>query len=163
MNLPIGDVIEQNLNLREFDAKGTVSGLFDRMFSGYVVATIDGFDGMEEGVLLFKKGSIVGSIYEYTNYGIVVFGEPAMVQTINSMAAPWGVADVYSLSTQQVDLVTAFNDKIKITKDIQKRDIAGLFGKPFSDQYARQVLGEVLKQHESRETVFKKLGLSRLG
>jgi len=163
MNLPIGEAVERNLNLREFDARGTVTGLFDRLFSGYLVVTIDGFGGMEEGVLLFKKGVLLGSIYEYTNYDIVVFGEPAMVQSINAMSAQYGVVDVYSLSNQQVDLVTAFNDRVKISRAIQKRELSGLFGREFSDQYARQVLSGVLKEHESRETVFKKLGLSRLG
>lgn len=163
MNLPIGEPVAEQVSLREFDAQGIINSLFERAFSGYVVVTIDGFDGMEEGVLIFKKGLLVASFYEYLNYDITVFGEPALVQAFNAFAAEFGAVDIYNLSNQQIELVTAFNDKIALPKPLLKNEAGRMYVKDFTDQYAKQVLSEVLKTHESRESVFKKFGLSGLG
>ncbi|MBU0662617.1 MAG: DUF2226 domain-containing protein [Candidatus Diapherotrites archaeon] len=163
MNLPVGSAVAEEVALKDFDIQGITDSLFDKLFSGYIVVTIDGYDGMEEGVMIFRKGTLAGALYEYMNYDILVFGEPALVQVFNALAAEHGAVDIYNLSNQQIDLVTAFNDKIILPKPLGKKDIKRMYVKEFADQYAKQVLAEVLKTHESRESVFKRLGLSRLG
>ncbi|MBU0661853.1 MAG: DUF2226 domain-containing protein [Candidatus Diapherotrites archaeon] len=163
MNLPVGESVAEGVGLREFDAKGVINSLFDKLFSGYLVVTIDGYDGMEEGVLLFKKGVLIASIYEYMNYDIVVFGEPALMQSFNALVAEFGAVDIYALSNHQVSLVGMFSEKIILPNPILKRDSGRLYVKEFTNQYAKQVLAEVIKTHESREAVFKRIGLSRLG
>ena len=60
-------------------------------------------------------------------------------------------------------MVIAFHDKVKITVAIDKRQLDKIFPKSFSQEFAKKVLGEVVKEAESRKSVFKRLGLSELG
>lgn len=163
MNLPIGEITQQGVDSRKFDETKEINSLFDKLFSGYLVITIEGFGGVEEGIMIFKKGRIVGTIYEYMNYGITIFGESAIPQIFNSLAAEFGVIDVVSLTTDQVDLVIAFNDKIKLPIELGKRDVSKFFVKKFSPSYAAKVLSKVVEKQETTKTIFDKLGLSDLG
>ncbi len=162
MNLPVGEAVKQSVALKDFNYRKEIEGFFNSGFSGYLVTTVEGFDGIEEGVLLFKEATLVGALYEYTNYGITVFGDIALPQVLNGLVADYGVVDVYRLTNQQVDLVTAFNDKVKLSRTVGKRDITKYFKKKFSSEYAEKTLSDVLKKYESRESIFKKLGLSGL-
>lgn len=162
MNLPVGEMVKQAVNLKDFDYRKEMANLFDKGFSGYLVTTIEGFDGIEEGVLLLKKGDLVGTLYEYTNYAITIFGDIALPQVFNGLAADYGVIDVCALTNQQVDLVTAFNDKVKLSKPVNKKGIAKYFRNKFSTEYAEKALSEVLEKYESRKSIFKKFGLSEL-
>ena len=163
MNLPVGEVISRDLNLREMDIRRLLEGFFDKRFSGYIVATIDGFDGLEEGVLIFKEGALLASLYEYDLHGITVFGDTALPHVFNSFAAVYVVADIVSLSNQQVELVTAFNDKSKLLKIVSRGDVGRMIPKVYSSEYAKSVLTDVVKKEESKVDIFKKLGLSGLG
>ncbi|HLC79322.1 MAG TPA: DUF2226 domain-containing protein [archaeon] len=163
MNLPVGEVISRGLNLREMDVKRLVEGFYDKGFSGYVVITLEGYDGLEEGVLIFKEGGMLAAMYEYDLHGFTVFGDQALPQVFNSFAAEYVVGDIVSLSNQQVDLVTAFNDKSKLLRVVNKSDIGRLIPKIYSAEFAKSVLREVVKKDESKSDLFKKLGLSGLG
>ena len=163
MNLPVGEVITRGVNLNEIDIRRLLEGFYDKNFSGYLVVSLEGFDGIEEGLLLFKGGSIVAAFYEYDLYGITVFGDSAIKHVFNSFAAEYVVGDVISLSNQQVDLVTAFNDKSKVSESIPKNQVAKLIPKIFSHELAKGVLSEIVKESESKKDIFKKLGLSKLG
>ncbi|AJF60815.1 MAG: hypothetical protein J4224_01280 [Candidatus Diapherotrites archaeon] len=162
MNLPVGDIIKQGIKLKEFDSR-IIESFYDKEFSGYLVASIEGYAGIEEGALLFKKGLLIGAFYEYLNYGITVHGNQAVQQVFNSLAAEYGVIDVISLTNQQADLITAFNDKIKLTVNVGKKDVRKLSRSFYSNEFAEKVLSKVLEKHESRKNVFKKLGLTDLG
>ncbi len=163
MNLPVGEAIEQGIRLPDFDEKATLEMLADKMFSGYVVVTVEGFKGVEEGLLLIKKGAIVGALYEYTKHEITVLGDSALPQAFNAFAAKNGIAEIYSLSNQQVDLVTAFNDKIKTAQEIGKRSLGKYLAKKYDISFAEKTLEGVVSEHESKKDVFKRLGLSGLG
>src|SRR3989344_3524603 len=162
MNLPIGEVVSQGINLKEVDGRRLVETFYDKNFSGYLVSTIEGFDGLEEGILLFKEGALAAAFYEYDFYGITVFGDSAVPQVFNSFAAKNVVADVVSLSNQQVDLVTAFNDRGKLSKPLQKGEVSRFVVKYFSPDFAKKTLSEVVKESESKKDIFKKLGLEGL-
>ncbi|HZX19891.1 MAG TPA: hypothetical protein VFF13_02665 [archaeon] len=163
MNLPVGEVISQGVNFREIDSQRLVESFFDKKFSGYIVMTLQGFNGLEEGILLFKEGFLVGSIYEYDLQGLTVFGDSSIEHVFNAFAAEYVSADIVSLSNQQVDLVTAFNDKAKLHKVISKKDIGRSIPKVFSPQQAELVLKDFLGKKDSKKDIFKKLGLSSLG
>ena len=162
MNLPVGDIIEENLILSEVDVKGLIEALIDRQFTGYIVNTIEGIAGIEEGVLLFKKGDLLGSFYEYTNHEKSIFGKNAIDPTFNSLAAEKGIMDIISLSSQQADLVTAFNDKIKIVQMFKRSELLGLVRRRFSTSFAQNTLKNVVGKGESRKSVLKRLGLSEI-
>ncbi len=163
MNLPVGEVVSREMNLREMDAKRLLEGFFDKKFSGYLVNTLEGFDGIEEGVLIFRDGELIASLFEYELHGITIFGDAAIPHVFNSFAAVYVIADIISLSNQQVDLVTAFNDKSKLLKQISRNDVGRLIPKAYSGEYAKSVLTNIVKKEESKVDIFKKLGLSGLG
>ena len=163
MNLPIGEMLSRGVNFKEVDGKKLVEGFFDKKFSGYLVVTLEGIDGIEEGIILFKEGRIVGAFYDYDLEGITVFGDTSIPHVFNSFAAEHVVADIVSLSNQQVDLVTAFNDKSKLEKPINRGQIRKLIPKVFSNQPAQSVLSEISSEKDSRKDIFKKLGLTGLG
>jgi len=163
MNLPIGEMVSQGVNFKEVDGKKLVESFFDKKFSGYLVVTIEGTNGIEEGIILFKDGRLVGAFYDYDLAGITVFGDTSIPHVFNSFAAEHVVADIVSLSNQQVDLVTAFNDKSKIEKPINRGQIGKLIPKVFSAQLAQSVLSEIKTEKESKKDIFKKLGLTGLG
>ena len=163
MNLPVGEVVSRDLILREMDIRRLVEGFFDKKFSGYIIDTCEGYDGIEEGVLIFKDGELIASLFEYEFHGITVFGDTAIPHVFNSFAAVYVVADIVSLSNQQVDLVTAFNDKSKLLKPVSRGEIGRLIPKVYSGEYAKAVLTNVVKKEETKVDIFKKLGLSGLG
>ncbi|MAG18136.1 MAG: hypothetical protein CL944_01540 [Candidatus Diapherotrites archaeon] len=163
MNLPVGEVISQGVNFKEVDSKRLVQSLYEKNFSGYVIVAVEGYDGLEEGMLLFKQGKMVGAYHEYDLHGITVFGDDSITHVFNSFAAEYVVGDLVSLSNQQVDLVTAFNDKTKLEAPISKADIQKLIPKVYSSELAKNILSEVVQEKDNRKDVFKKLGLSGLG
>ncbi|HIH10147.1 MAG TPA: hypothetical protein HA254_05785 [Candidatus Diapherotrites archaeon] len=163
MNLPVGEVISRGLNLREMDLRRLLEGFYDKGFSGYIVATIDGYDGVEEGVLIFKDGGMVAALYDYDQHGLTVMGDGAMPHVFNSFAAEYVVADIVSLTNQQVDLVTAFNDKSKLLKVVGKSDVGRMIPRIYSAELAKSTLKELVKKDESKSELFKKLGLTGLG
>lgn len=161
MNLPTGNIVEQGIKLNEFNLKQTMHALMGKKFSGYLVLTIEGVDGLEEGILLLKNGSLIASIYEYSKYAVKVFGDKAVAQAFNASTAQYGIVDVCNLSNQQVDLVVAFNDKIKLTRPIESKAIDQFIPKEFSREFAEESLAEVLQQEkESKTDVLSRLGLS---
>ncbi|PJA16143.1 MAG: hypothetical protein COX63_03515, partial [Candidatus Diapherotrites archaeon CG_4_10_14_0_2_um_filter_31_5] len=87
MQLVEGRVVEQGMSLAEHDFSDRMIELIKTKFSGYVNLTIQGFDGLEEGTLIFREGKIIASGYEYLKYGISVNGNSAIAQTFNSAAA----------------------------------------------------------------------------
>jgi hypothetical protein len=140
--------------------KKEFSDLMYNAFNGYLVVTIEGYAGIEEGVFLFKNGAIVGSLYEYTNFDIVVFGDFALQQSFNAAAADFAVFDVCELSKQQVELVIAFNEKIQLPQQIVFKDIGRFFKQKFDSAFAEKTLKQVLKKEESKYDIFKKIGLT---
>ncbi len=163
MNLPVGEVLQQGIAVEEIDTKPLTLSLLDKRFSRHVAVTIDGFDGIEEAVVMFKEGFMVGSFYTYDNFNISVFGNSALQQAMNALVAERGIIDIVALSNQQIDLVIAFHDKVKVTVAIDKRQLEKIFPKGFSQEFAKKVLGGVVKQAESGKSGFKRLCLSELG
>jgi len=163
MNLPIGEVISRGVNLKEIDVIRLISGLVKKKFSGYIVATLEGVKGLEEGILIFKSGVLTAAFYEYSLFGITVFGDSALPHVFNSFAGEYLIGDIVSLSNQQADLVTAFHDKAKVEGVVSEKEISRLIPRVFSEKFSQSVLNKVVESKETKDDVFKKLGLSKLG
>ncbi len=163
LNLPVGEIISKGINLREIDVKKLIEGFYEKEFSGYLIVTLEGFDGLEEGVLLFKAGALNAAFYEYDLYGVTVFGDVAVSHFFNCLASPYLVGDIVSLSDQQVDLITAFNDKSRLGKTVAKNDFQRLIPKAYSAEFAKSVLSQYVRKEESKKDIFKKFGLTSLG
>ncbi|MBI4044089.1 MAG: hypothetical protein HY392_00080 [Candidatus Diapherotrites archaeon] len=164
MNLPIGEVVEQGLDLYELAVRELLESFIDRGFSGYLVATIQGFSGMEEGLLLFRQGVLTGAFFEYLSNNQAVHGDYSLQQVFNALAAEKGVVDIVALSVQQVDLITAFNDKLKISTPLDKSKLSRYFVKKYSEKFAAEALANAVnpKTKGDSKNIFKKLGLDVL-
>ncbi|MEK6902509.1 MAG: hypothetical protein AABX02_02900, partial [archaeon] len=108
-----------------------------------------------------RNGMGVGSAYEYYSRARTLQGDESLVHTLNAFLAEHGVVDIVELSVQQVDLVTAFNPRIKFSKPIPK----GGF-KPFMKDAFDASLGEKISvttptnEPATKESLFKKFGLA---
>ena len=162
MNLPVGNVLKEGVNLKDVKFSNIISTLMKEAFTGYLVLTVEGYSGIEEGLILFRKGKIIGSIFDYSKFQVTVYGTSALEQSFNSSNVPFGVFDICALSTQQVDLVTAFNEKIKIEITVTAKNLNKLISKKYETKYAKKVLANALKREETKFDVFRKLGLSSI-
>jgi hypothetical protein len=159
MNIPVGQLVEENTPLKGTNLAKKLSSLMLNGFTGYLVLTIEGRSGIEEGLALLKGGFIVGAIYEYVKFDSSFYGNDALQQLMNSSLAEYGVIDVGSLSKQQVELIIAFNEKIELAKPIEAKQIEKIVPKRYDAKVAEKALGKELKKKESKFDVFKKLGL----
>lgn len=166
MNLPVSDIVMLGKKTMELDYKKEIGVLMDKQFTGYFVVTVDGFDGIEEGVLVLRNGLAYACIYEILNYGATVFGDAAAKHVFNAFVNPKGIIDVCGLSNQQVDLIGAFNDKLKFQKPLAKKDLSRLFASKHNSEFSKEILSEIVSAQEKeapKESVLKRFGLGSLG
>lgn len=164
MNLPSGPIIQQGLSLSSLDFKNKLKELMQEQFSGFIALMIEGFDGAEEGVLFFKKGLIIASAFEYLKFDVAVIGDFALAQCLNAAGAEFGVLDIVSLTTLQVDMAIAFDEKLKLSKPVDRKDLEKLSISAFETSFAEKTLAEAIKGRKEggKEEVFKRFGLSRI-
>ena len=161
MNLPTGVSRILAKNVKTFDAKRELEDMASSSFSGYIVESSFGNAGIEESALLFRLGQGIGAAYEYYGSKQTLNGDMALPHVMNGYLVENGVLDIMELSTQQVDLVTAFNAKLKLSKPLLK----GMFKPLVKDRYD-PVLSQVIinaqnpSQPVSKESLFKKFGLA---
>ena len=84
MNLPVGEVLQQAISIKEINTKDLVISLLEKKFSGYAVITTDGFDGIEDGAIIFREGLAVAAFYTYDNFSISIYGNTAFPHTPHS-------------------------------------------------------------------------------
>lgn len=160
MNLPVGSLIKEGVKLSDVNFSNIASTLMSESFSGYIIITIEGYSGIEEGMVLFRKGELIGSIFDYTKFEVTVYGDAAAEQVFNASKAKHGIFDICSLNTQQVDLITAFNEKVNVENQINAKNLNRMIPSTYDAKYAKKVLVDALKKEESKYEIFKKLGLS---
>ncbi len=158
MDLPLGVPLQQSLKTANVDMLNTILELMKKQFTGYIVVTINGYDGIEEGAILFRKGVIIGAGYEFMKYGVTIEGNDAFKIVLNAFKAKHGVIDIYSLTTQHMDLLTAFHEKMLISLKIEPKNLKKIYPREFSDRYAK----DVIKQQEevTKYDIFKRAGIA---
>ncbi len=159
MNIPVGEIIEENVPLKETNLSAKISLLMRESFTGYIVLTSEGQNGVEEGLMIIEGGKAIGAIYEYLSFNKAVFGGTALGLLLNSGLATFGVMDVAKLSRQQVELIVAFNDKIEMDAHLSILDLEKIFPKQYNENIADKHIADELKKKESKFDLFKKLGL----
>ena len=158
MNLPAGNPVELGINLKEVDLHGTLSNFFTANFSGYACVTIDGYDGVEEGVLVFKAGHPIAFSYSYLKHGKNLSGIQALPRTFNAFRARNGVMDVFSVTKDQLELILSFNSDAVLKQVLTQEELDRLMASAYTEGYAVQVLGR--KEEISKRDVLKRYGLS---
>ena len=158
MNLPAGSPVELGINLKEVDLKGTLNNFFTANFSGYACVTIDGYDGVEEGVIVFKAGHPIAFSYSYLKHDKNLSGVQALPRAFNAFRARNGVMDVFATTKEQLELILSFNSDAVLKQVLTQDELDRLTGAPYTEGYAVQVLGR--KEEISKRDVLKKYGLS---
>jgi len=159
MDLPAGQKLEEGLKTGETNAGNKIISLVKSSFTGYLICTIKGYMGIEEGVLLFRQGAIIGSFYDYINKDKELLGEDALKRAFNCLLAPKGIIDVVALTGQQLDLITAFQEKILIKNPIDLKRASKTVPQKYSEDYAKQALEGAEVREKTRFDIFKRAGI----
>ncbi len=152
MNLPAGKTIENRKKLSETNILEILTNLFKETFTGYLVITTEGKNGISEGLLLFQKGSLKGAIFQNINEEKDVLGEEALTKILNSFASQQGIIDVNELSKQQAELVIAFEEKMQLSKEYSLQELKRKIPKKY-EQASEET------KEETKLDILKKLGL----
>ncbi len=160
MNLPAGVTRILGKSVKSFDAKKDLDDLSAADFSGYVVESLFGESGVEESAVLFRQGQGMGAVYEYYGLKQTLNGDEAVVHVMNGFLSEFGVLDMVDLSIQQVDLVTAFNPQIKLSKPILKGQFKPLVKDSFDATLAKKIGPAKEVESASKESLFKRFGLA---
>lgn len=158
MDLPLGMPLQQNLKTANADMLNIMLELMGKQFTGYIIVTINGFDGIEEGAILFRKGAIIGAGYEFMKYGVTIEGNNAFEIVLNAFRAKHGIIDIYSLTTQHMDLLTAFHEKMLMSLQIEPKNLKKIYPKEFSDKYAKEVIKQ--QKEVTKYDLFRKAGIA---
>lgn len=163
MNLPTGTLKIQGQNAHQFDARKELDALSQNNFSGYVILSAFSEIGVDEGAIVYRSGQGIGCVFEYHGISQVVYGDEALQHFFNGLASQFGVIDVVELSLQQVDLVLAFNAKLKLQRPIARGNFKSLVRSSYDAKLAQSLSGEKPAESQSKESLFKKFGLAGIG
>lgn len=158
MDLPLGTSLRSGIKTRETNMQQIIVNMLTKGFSGYIVSTIEGLHGIEQGIFLFKKGSILGAYFEFVSRSVEVSGDSAVKLVLNSFLAPKGIIDINALTVQQIDLITAFQEKILISEEIDTKKLSKIYPKKFDSELAKKYIKEEGAE-KTRFELFKQTGL----
>jgi hypothetical protein len=149
MNFPVGQVLKKG-ELPTAVSK-VIQELSSSSFSGYIIQSIKSWC-VQEGVLFFRDGKVVASVVECILAQQILKSNEALSEFLNQTNAK-GYYQVVELSRSQVDLITAFDEKILFAGEIALKDVTKLIPNKFTERFA---VGEL------REDVFEAYGLGAL-
>ena len=166
MNLPSGNLLLSLDVLDTTSFNALIDDLVKKKFFGYVIVTINGVDGLEEGSIVFENGNTVAASYEFIKYVKKISGDSSLELLFNSVAAQHGVIEVYELKRDQVQIILALNDgSFKLTKLIDEKMLEELKASQFNKNLFAKYVG--IKKGTSSSTVstkdiLRKYGLSSM-
>ncbi len=159
LNFPVGEAAFSLVPLTQFSSD-RVFELQKQRFSGYIVATVDGFSGLEEGLLFLLEGKVVGCAYSLEYLDVVSFGSLGLAQFFNGLAAKHGIVDVYTLSKQQVELILALEDKIAVDEPLT--GLKSLVVSKYNPETVKKSIPKTSEADSHRFEVLKKFELGEL-
>jgi len=162
MNLPVGEAVARMVSFDESRADERIAQLLNAGFSGYVVATAEGLAGIEEAVLLIRGNAVIGAIFEAVKSGAIFFGLDALRLSLNLLKAKKGVFDVNALSSQQIDLIIAFNEKVQLLQPVDMQTFGRLLPAEYRPQLVHDVLHGSQGPADDKEKVLKRFGLGSI-
>ncbi|MDD3083741.1 MAG: hypothetical protein PHP82_01840 [Candidatus ainarchaeum sp.] len=150
MNFPVGDVIAKAplpVNIV------TVANELKKInFNGYIIMSVNK-NCFEEGVLFFREGDFYAAMVECVFAEKNFKGDNAIEYILNQTVGN-GFFQTVQLVRSQVDLVTAFDEKLLFRNKINLKDLPKLIPSTFRDNFILQ---------EQNEDILNKYGLSSLG
>ena len=112
MNFPVGEVRGKGVNPIDFVSKA--EELSSKAFNGYLILSVKG-NLVEEGIIFFKGGVIIGCIVECLAVEKTIKGNGALEFFFNQTQGK-GFFHLVELTRSQVDLITAFDEKLLVNK-----------------------------------------------
>ncbi|MCD6230158.1 MAG: DUF2226 domain-containing protein [Candidatus Diapherotrites archaeon] len=165
MNLPSGNLLLSLDVLDTMSFNALLSDLIKKNFFGYVVVTINGVDGLEEGSIVFENGSSVAASYEFIKHDKKVSGDASLELVFNAVAAQHGVIEVYELKKDQVQIILALNDdSFKLKKLLDEKVLEEQKASEFNKKlFARYIdAGKTDRSKVSTKDILRKYGLSSM-
>jgi hypothetical protein len=132
MNFPVGSIVLKGDV--PFDFVSFAEKLSIKNFNGYIVQSVRK-SFVEEGVLFFREGQICACIVECLAVQRVVKGEEALDFFLNQTKGE-GFFQCIELTRSQVDLVTAFDEKL-LTNKIVLKELPKRIPSTFSPKFER--------------------------
>jgi len=132
LNFPVGTVLFKGEV--PFDLVLAHQKLFDQKFNGYLIQTITGHF-IEEGVLFFREGEITGAVVECLAIASTIKGSEALDYFFNQTKGV-GFYQCVELTRSQVDLITAFDEKLLAPKIVLK-DLPKMIPTAFLPKFER--------------------------
>ncbi|MDD4250985.1 MAG: hypothetical protein PHX27_02225 [Candidatus ainarchaeum sp.] len=149
MNFPVGEVIAKAP--LPVDIITVVTELQKINFNGYLIMSVMG-SSFEEGVLFFREGDFCAGIVECENINKTFKGDASLDYIINQTIGK-GFFQTVQLTRSQVDLITAFDEKLLFLNKINLKELPKLIPSMFRDNFVFL---------EKNEDVLGKYGLSSL-
>jgi len=160
MNLPSGTIIEENIPLKTEILMQKIKTVMEEHFSGYIIITCSGITGIEEAIFLIRKGELSAIIVNYDAIEKELIGEQALPHALNLLKAQHGIYDIIALTTQQIDLIIAFNEEIKLKKKYDFRAIQKMLPLKYSEEFSKKLIEK--ETTKTKEELFKELGLTKV-
>jgi hypothetical protein len=149
MNFPVGDIIAKAYLPVSFE---TITLELEKIkFNGYIIQSVKG-SVMEEGALFFRDGKVSACVVECLAVKANLKGNEAFKQFLNETKGK-GFFQTVKLTRTQVDLVTAFDQKILITDEVNLKEVAKLIPNSFEDKFGLP---------QGKEDILDKYGLGSL-
>ena len=137
MNFPVGLVVSKGQLPNDFSA--LAGQLNSKRFSGYVIQSVKSHY-IEEGTLFFREGEAVACVAECLALGRTVKGKEAFDFFLNQTKG-MGFFQAVELTRSQVDLVTAFDEKLLLGDKINLKDLPKLIPIAFSGKFEPEARG----------------------
>jgi hypothetical protein len=149
MNFPVGDVISKSYLPISFEK---ISLELQKIrFNGYIIQTVES-SSIEEGALFFREGEFYACVVECMAREKIFKGDSAIPFFLNQTRAK-GFFHTIQLTRSQVDLVTAFDEKLLLKNKLPLKNLPKIIPLEFEDKFA---------ENNSEEDVLEKYGLSSL-
>jgi len=132
VNFPVGSVVSKSDV--PFDLISLAEQLSNKRFNGYIIQSVRK-NLVEEGVLFFREGQICACIVECLALQRVVKGNEALDFFCNQTKGN-GFYQCVELTRSQVDLVTAFDEKL-LTNKIVLKELPRMIPSAFSPKFER--------------------------
>lgn len=134
MNFPVGSVSSKGVVPFDFSLKA--GELSSKSFTGYLVLSVRGHF-IEEGAIFFRDGIIVACVVECLAAERTLKGNEALEFFFNQTVGK-GFFHLVELTRSQVDLVTAFDEKLLVNK-IDLKELPKMIPSVFSVKFEKPI------------------------
>jgi len=161
MNIPTGERVAETISVAKVDVRKVISDLQVKKFNGYVSVTAKMNYGFEDSALFFKQGSTIGSVHSFLSFEKAVYGDDAVSLFFNTFGAKFGCFDVFKLTSEQMELIMTFNDKI-LFRSTNPLKILDNYIKEYKDSLVEKYIDKS-DIGKDKYSLLKEIGLGNIG